>query len=394
MTEIRFSKERISIHNIGKQRFWIGIVVGVLTSISISLVFNYSREVLRFITSVSGDLLILEEQELQFFNYFFPFLATVLGLSITIWLWMGNNAHNRRKDRILKQLSRTNALLIFWLILLVITRFGSIIIIIMYGVDGYESQLNLYDEYWLLFVLMPIVVFIQNWFIVRLVYRTGHWIILSFIICVILSFSLLATTTVEQEAINNAYFLRFEKDYQYIDKEVLEAKSKYGINFTVQTIDILKKFHSESSVDQVSSIKIAFAKNNRISLDTIILQKIVIHNYKHRKESRYFRRQNSLENWNYALPKDILKQIGYFNITSNETKELFKVLKEQIDLVNTPEIKWEEYKNYTETERRKSKGAKYNIPYILISQLNSVRDSLIKNERYSELNKILPEIKK
>ncbi|MBC8488542.1 MAG: hypothetical protein H8D45_21145, partial [Bacteroidetes bacterium] len=199
------------------------------------------------------------------------------------------------------------------------------------------------------------------------------------------------TTTIDQEILNSAYFQRFEKDYQYLDIEISQSKLKYGIDFDTKTIDILKKWHTESSVEQVKSIKTTFAKNSRISMDTIILQKIVIHNFK--KGSWYYHRRNSIENWHYALPKDILKQIGYFDITSNETKELYEILKEQINLVNTPKIDWDEYKNYTETERRKSIGAKYNIPDLLVSQLSEVKDSLNKEERYSELNKILPKIK-
>ncbi|TXD82989.1 DNA cytosine methyltransferase [Subsaximicrobium wynnwilliamsii] len=47
----------------------------------ISLTFNYFRELFRFFTALSAALLILEESELKFYNYFFSSLATVLGLS-------------------------------------------------------------------------------------------------------------------------------------------------------------------------------------------------------------------------------------------------------------------------------------------------------------------------
>ena len=114
----KFRKEKISIQNIGKQRFWIGIVSGLFSAIMISLTFNHFRELLRFFTTLSADLLILEESELQFYDYFFSSLATVLGLSITISIWMTNNNHKRKKDKIYKQLSRTNIFFTFWLILM------------------------------------------------------------------------------------------------------------------------------------------------------------------------------------------------------------------------------------------------------------------------------------
>ena len=63
-----------------------------------------------------------------------------------------------------------------------------------------------------------------------------------------------------------------------------------------------------------------------------------------------------------------------------------------VNLVNTPRIEWDDYQNYTETERRKSNGVRYNIPKILVDQLTEVRDSLTNMKKYSELNKILPKI--
>ncbi|WP_114752070.1 MFS transporter [Pleomorphovibrio marinus] len=391
MTNIRFRKEKISIQNIGRQRFWIGIVAGLISVISISFFFNQSRESLRLLTSMSADLLILKDNELLFFNYFFSFLSTVLGLSITIWIWMQNRRHNRRKNGIYKQLSNTNALLIFWVILMIISRFGSVLPIILFGHPGYDNHLNLYEEFWILFVLIPIVVFLQSWFTVRLVYQSGKWIFLSLLFCIMTAFTLQLTTSVNQEKLNRAYHQRFESEYNYIDQEIKIAKEKYGIDYNEQTVEILKKQITESSVRQIESIKKAFSVDNPVTLDTIILQKIIIRNYK--EGGWYYYRRNSIENWRYALPYDILKQLDYFDSSSNETKELFEILREMIDLVNTPEINGEEYQNFTETERRRSLGARFNIPDPLIEQLKEVRIQLLEDDRYSDFSTNLNVIK-
>jgi len=391
MTNIRFRKEKISIQNIGRQRFWIGIVAGLISAISISLFFNHSRESLRLLTSMSADLMILKENELQFFNFFFSFLSTVLGLSITIWIWMLNKKHNRRKDSFYKQLSITNALLIFWVILMIISRFSSILPIVLFGSPGYDNHLNLYEEYWILFVLLPIVVFLQSWLTVRLVYQSGRWILLSFLFCILTAFTLQLSTTVNQEKLNSAYHQRFESDYNYIDLEIKIAREKYGVDIDEQTVQILKKQITESSVEQILRVKKAFSSDRPVSMDTIILQKIIIRNFK--EGGWYYYRMNSIENWRYALPNDILKQIDNHDIISNESKELFEILKEMIDLVNTPEIHWEEYQNFTETERRRSLGAKYNIPDPLIEQLKEVRTRLLEDDRYSDFSKDLQVIK-
>lgn len=389
MTNIQFSKEKLSIQRIGQHRFWIGIVAGIISAISMSLVFNYFREVYRFLITMSADLLILSGSELRFFNYFFSSVATTLGFSITIWIWMSNSTHNRRSDKIHKQLSRINALLVFWIFLMVIARFGSIPPSVLYGMPGYENHFNLYQDFWILFILIPMFIFMQSWVPVRLGYRSGRWILLSLGLCILTVFTLSMTTTVNQEKLNNTYRLRFEKDYQYIDQEMSKAKAEYGIEFKKKTIDILKKWHSESSAEQVISIKTAFSESIPVSLDTIILQKIVIRNFKHGGK---FYARNSSENWQYALPKDILKQIQLYDKNSNETRELFEVLKEAIGLVNTPKIDSQEIRNYTETERRRSFGAGNNIPLSIKRQLRAVKNNLLNDAQYSDFAKNLPEI--
>lgn len=387
---VKFRKEKISIQKIGKQRFWIGIISGLFSAITISLTFSYFRELFRFFTTLSADLLILEKSELQFYNYFFSSLATVLGLSITVAIWMTNNNHNRKKDKIYKQLSRANIYFTFWLILMMIARFGSVLPFILYGMPGYDNQLNLFEEYWLLFVLIPIVVFAQNWFIVRIVYRSAKWIFYSFLICIAITFVLNSTTSINQEILNNVYYKKFESDYNYIDQQINRAKIEYGIEFKENTIETLKKWKTESATEQVINLKSAFSKDKKVSLDTIILQKIVVKNFK--ENGRYYRR-NSIDNWRYAFPKDILRQLELYDINSNESKELVEILKEQIELINTPEIDWEEYDKHTDTEIRKSFGIKYNVPKQIIEQLEKVRDSLINDNKYSGISKDLPELK-
>ncbi|MFD1015448.1 hypothetical protein [Winogradskyella rapida] len=386
----KFRKEKISIQNIGKQRFWIGIISGLFSAIIISLTFNYFRELFRYFTTLSADLLILEKSELQFYNYFFASLATVLGLSITVSIWMTNNNHRRKKDKIYKQLSRTNILFTFWLILMMIARFGSVVPFVLYGMPGYDNQLNLFEEYWLLFVLIPIVVFAQNWFIVRLVYLSSKWIFFSFLICIAITFTLKNTTSINQDILNVAYHKKFQSDYNYIDYQLNKAKSEYGIKYQENTIATLKKWRTQSSTEQVISLKSTFSKDHKVPLDTIILQKIVIRNFK--ENGRYFRR-NSIDNWRYAFPKDILRQLEFYDINSNESKELIEILKEQIELINTPEIDWEEYDKHTDTEIRKSFGIKYNVPKQIIEQLEKVRDSLINDIKYYGISKDLPELK-
>jgi hypothetical protein len=391
MSFIQFRKEKLSIHTIGYQRFWIGIAAGLIAAFLISLFFNHSREVLRLLTSLSTDLLILSKQELTFFNYFFSSLSTVLGLSITIWVWMQSRNHKRIKSRLYKQLSITYSVLWFWVVLMIVSRFGSLLPIVLLGTQGYDNHLNFLNEFWLIFVLIPVVIFLQSWMAVRLVYRLGYWMLVSFLFCIVFSLILQFTTTLNQEMHNNLYHQRFKSDYDYINQELSIASKEYGIHYDIQTIEILKKQMTESSIEQVSRVKKAFSLDYPVSLDTIILQKIIIRNYKTGNWT-YLGRE-SIENWHYALPVDIMKQLSYFDMESNEAKALIEVIKEMIDLVNVTQTNWVELENTTIRERRRIIGAKYYIPASLIEQLKDVRAKLSVDERYSEIAKVLDEIK-
>ncbi len=214
------NKKKISVQNIGTQRFWIGIIAGFFSAVSISLFIDYSREALRLFTIFSSNLLTLSEQDSSFYNLFFSGLSSVLGLSITIQIWMSNTIHERRKDRIYKQVSKTNILLIFWAVIMIVSRIGSIIPIVLFSLPDYDNQFNLDKEFWLLFVLLPLVIFMQNWFIVRLIYKASNWIILSFFACVFLTYILSQTTSIKQENLNNAYPKLKEKYSRYNEQEI------------------------------------------------------------------------------------------------------------------------------------------------------------------------------
>ena len=389
MKKIAFRKNKLTLQTIGKKRFYTGVTVGLVSAIIIALFFNYTRELFRYLTGSIADLLILNKQEFLFYNYVSSLLSSVLGLAISIAIWMNNKNHIKRKDKLYKQQAVTNALFIFWLALMVVIRIGHSMSVSLFAFKGYDNELNLYGNYWYLFLLIPIVIYLQSWHTVSRIYRTKKWMLLSFFSCLFISIFISKITSIEGDKINNAYFERYEKDYKYVDKEINNAKINYKIDYSDKTIETLKKHYTRSARKQVISLKKAFSKATKVSLDTIILQKIMIHNY---KKSAYYFSGRKLSNWDYALPKDILKQLHFYGVNSNETKELFNVLKEEISLINTPEIEFDDNTNHTETEYNKSYGIRSHTSKKITQQLIIVRDSLIHMKKYSKWSKLLPEI--
>lgn len=140
-----FLKPPLSIDTLGKRNFVTGVSIGILSAIVLSLFFNYSRESLRVIT-ILRDLYILPENESRWYDLFFASLSTSLGFGLSIIYWLiGKNKHI--KKRYVKNFAISNSLLINIVVLLAVTRFGSILPLVLYGSYGYDGQLDLLHDF-------------------------------------------------------------------------------------------------------------------------------------------------------------------------------------------------------------------------------------------------------
>ena len=375
-----FTKKHISVSIIGKQRFWRGLVAGIVVAVITSLFANYLREIYRLFGVLSENMLMMNEQAVLFFNYFFSALSAVFGLSVSIYIWLNRpfSLKKNRRERVFSQFAQINGILSVLIVLLLILRFGTILSDLMFNGEGYDNHLNLYEELWYLFVLLIVYLFYQAWATVRLVYKSGKWILLSLFCCIAITFMLVQTTTVNQDKLNTVYLKRYADVHTYIDNELCRVKNEYNIEYDEKTIDALKKYYTESAFNLTHSLKSAFSNDQKLSLDTIILQKIAIHTFKKSwdRNARYY--------WDYAYPVHIFNQIQLHDPNSVEVKELMFVFKEEIDLVNTPFYSREELKQKTLIERGKDGYIRYNFARQWIGiPLSILRDSLLRDERFS-----------
>ena len=198
----RIKKPKISITVLGKNNFWLGIIFGLVTSILLCLFFYYFKEIFRLLTTTTGDLLILASNENIFYNYFYAALSTTLGLNIAIVYWLKSAPLVKRKYWTKTKLSQLYCLLLFWVIIMAVTRFGSILWITPYGLEDYNNDLNLYSDFSILFYLIIILVFLNSWFTIRLIYQSNHWILYSLLICITLTLIFANTLNINPNIIN------------------------------------------------------------------------------------------------------------------------------------------------------------------------------------------------
>lgn len=383
-----FLKPELSIKNLGKRQFWTGIIIGIFTAFVLSYFFNYSRESLRLITFMA-DPYILTEKEFRLYDLFFASFATSLGFGFTIIYWLTGRNKNIKK-RYLKRFAISNAWMITFIALMLVARFGSILPLIVYGLHGYDGHLDLLHDFWLIFVLLPIYVFFAHWNTIRLIFRTKYWVMLSVVFYILTTFYLYKTTNADRDILNQNYYTHNKQRFDYIDSEFDNAK-KLGVFFSDTTKQILRKEYAERTTDLVLNLKQAFQSDKIVPLDTLILEKIVIHNMNSNGLHFYGRNQDKDRLWPYALPENIYTQIVKRDIDSKETELLFEILSEQISLFNAPRIDFDEWGKYTVYEREKSYFRR-NLMYrteTIQSRLIQVADKLKKDKRYDKYHYLL-----
>ena len=389
---MRYTKDAISISVIGKSRFWIGISVGIISAVSLSLYIDYSRESLRIFSFMSGDLLILPEKQVVFFDYFFSAFSTVFGLGLTLWVWLGNYSHKSAKVRIFTRLAQLNIFLTIWVFLMFIARWGTIIPIVLYSQRGYDNQLDLYNDAWFLFVLIPLILFLNSWHTVRLVYKSSKWILFSFVSVLIITTLLANTKTVNRDIIPKSFKHRNEYKYKYIEDEIKKALS-FNITINKETQRILRQNYTESAINQVADVQKAFCKGKKVNLDTLVLEKIIAHNYKI-KHNGYYSRDETYKNWSYAYPEQIYEQLKMYDKDCIQVKYLFEILNEISMPFSIKDIDYKNYKEYSIDYIRmfqQKQSLKHSTKTIL-SRLRQVIDKLKQEDQYEKYYYLLQNI--
>ncbi|MDH5366859.1 MAG: hypothetical protein OEW67_07725 [Cyclobacteriaceae bacterium] len=387
-----FLKPEISIYKLTPKRFWKGAIIGVGISIILSYFFNYSRESLRVIT-LMADLYILPEKDFRLYDLFSATLATSIAFGFTIIFWLRGRNPNIKK-RYLKKFAISNSWLLTFVILMVVARFESVLHLILFDLQGYDNHLNILKDFWILLLLIPGFVYFSNWNIIRLIFRTRNWIFISVFFYCLTAFILFIATSVDREVLNQTYYFRNQERFDYIDLEFQYARQK-GVFFADSTKQILRKKYAERTTNLVLDLKNSFNSDRTVSLDTLILEKIVIHNMN--LHGLYFNNRDDCkdENWSYALPEELYSQILKHNINSVETKVLFDILSEQKTLFTAKEINWDEWDNYSYLERERSlfRNNLFYTTETIQSRLIQVIEKLNSDKRFEKYHHlILPDM--
>jgi hypothetical protein len=192
---------------ISQFRFYSGLIVGFLATIAFYGFLYGLREAFRIITiSEEYDIWILSEAEVSFYNLFFAFIAFIYGQSICIIHWL--ETPRRWKDRIYRR--RYSIINDFrggsWIYVSWFVRITTLLgFLYCFTFKYWHYAYQLYPRYRFLIILLALVLFLNTWNSLKLVFKnTGiKWFFYSFLITLGLSFGLSKINPIDYKNINS-----------------------------------------------------------------------------------------------------------------------------------------------------------------------------------------------
>lgn len=189
----KFLHRSIKTLNLSKKQIVIGVLLGVFSALLIYSVLYVGREFFRLFTRDEyNNILVLTDSEVYFFNLFSAYLATIFGQSIAFSHIFNrskqfNNQHNKFNRRIVHDQRFLNLNFLAWFIKLATT-----IPFFLYFMNGGNVVLNLYSEFWYIFVLIVIALFLHSWINIRQAFfgKSFKWMLINFVFISILSFGI------------------------------------------------------------------------------------------------------------------------------------------------------------------------------------------------------------
>ncbi|MGH1388387.1 hypothetical protein [Kordia sp.] len=315
-------KPHLSIDNIGKTRFWTGVVLGICNAVVFYLFTFYSLEfMVVFNISMNGDL-PLQTIDISFFEAtFLAAISLCLGITMMIRHWFMRPTFRfiRSRKNITLRISNYS-LFIFYLVLYAVIIY---IRYLVFGITftGKHQPIN----YTSLFFIIPLYLFFVAWSEVSRYFVVHKWIISTFLIGLFTVFLFTIINIKPAKFSEKAFKIMHSEELEYADSELKKAKEKYNITFSEETQNSLKELHSERALNLLTKVRMAFKTKGNVSLDTIILEKILIHNFK-----GYYRdRQDS---YAYIFPFQAYEQLRKVDPKSSEATELLNIIIEFYNL--------------------------------------------------------------
>ncbi len=284
MTIKKVFKHHYKFPNVAIDKFYIGIFLGILTTLTMYLFFTASREVLRVVFSTTEyyDLWVLTDKETWFYNLVFALISSNLGQGICFKTWFEsperiffNSYFNFKKKFVY------NESMFFNVNFLNIFAKLAIVYAIWFGENYLYLNYNISSKYNFVWVVLVVVMHLEQWKTIRRIYRKNSlkaFAIFTSVI-IVLSLSLSFLNPIDNKSFNTK-FLSKSVDYNY---QLERPVSKYArFNYRYSLTFELYFVYPKNNINHEELPTILF-KNEIVALENLAneLDKIL-----HRYDSR------------------------------------------------------------------------------------------------------------
>lgn len=179
-------KTSISIKAIGKIRFWLGVALGLSTACVLGLYLVLGRRLWFDYFSIFNKMPDSVAFTHSYYEMWMICLGVSLGVSYMIKFWSEGLMWYPIKRRRLAMISFTVNAIQFWIVLLLILRVGLVLFLTyMHTPWPVSDPISLWNDYHWMLNLIPVVIFLNSWLGLSLMFRCGRWMAFSGGICVL-----------------------------------------------------------------------------------------------------------------------------------------------------------------------------------------------------------------
>jgi uncharacterized membrane protein len=174
-------KSDFNIEQIGRFRFYSGLIIGLIFSLILNQFFLNLIQLSDVLSAMSKGYweTPFSEKTTFYYSFFWSLFSISLAFSFTSYLWTSKPTLKNRRETRMNRIAQTNSLFIFGLIFLSISR------LLQFYIEFHYVDYEIKEEVGNLLFILPIFIFAFNWIYVSRIYKSTKPFLISLLIFVI-----------------------------------------------------------------------------------------------------------------------------------------------------------------------------------------------------------------
>ena len=174
-------KSNFNVEEIGRFRFYSGIIVGLIFSLTLDQFFRNLIQMSDVLVAISNGYwkTPFSEKPIFYYSYFWSLFSISLAFCFTSYLWTSKPNLKTRRETRMNRITQLNSLFIFGLIFLSVSR------LLQLHIEFHHINYEIKEEVGILLYVFPIFIFAFNWIYILRIYKSTKPFLISILIFII-----------------------------------------------------------------------------------------------------------------------------------------------------------------------------------------------------------------